>query len=81
MRNIKVLGSGCAKCQATVALIDDVAAQMDVEIKVHKVENPEEIMAYGVMSTPAVIVANKLVHKGSVPSRELVESWLKVFNL
>jgi len=81
MRNIKVLGSGCANCQATVALIDKVATALNVEIKIHKVEDIEEIMAYGVMSTPAVIIDKKLVHKGSVPKRDAVESWLKVIKL
>jgi len=41
------------------------------------VEDAAQIMAYGVMSTPAVIIDKKLVHKGSVPTREEVETWLK----
>ncbi|HEY5715884.1 MAG TPA: thioredoxin family protein [Psychromonas sp.] len=77
MKNIKVLGTGCAKCEATVALIENVAEALKVEIKIYKVEDPAQIMAYGVMSTPAVIIDKKLLHKGSVPAREEVEQWLK----
>jgi len=77
MKNTKVLGTGCAKCKATVALIESVAKALKVEIKICKVEDAAQIMAYGVMSTPAVIIDKKLVHKGSVPTREEVETWLK----
>ncbi|MGB5447167.1 MAG: thioredoxin family protein [Psychromonas sp.] len=77
MKNIKVLGTGCAKCKATVSLIEEVALALEVEIKIYKVEDPAQIMAYGVMSTPAVIIDKKLVHKGTIPAREEVEQWLK----
>ena len=77
MKNIKVLGTGCAKCKATAELIEHVAQALNIEIKIYKVEDPAQIMAYGVMSTPAVIIDKKLVHKGSVPARAEVEQWLK----
>ena len=77
MKNIKVLGTGCAKCKATVSLIEEVALALKVEVKIYKVEDPTQIMAYGVMSTPAVIIDKKLLHKGSIPTREEVENWLQ----
>ncbi|HEY5716352.1 MAG TPA: thioredoxin family protein [Psychromonas sp.] len=77
MKNIKVLGTGCAKCKNTVTLISQVAEQLGVQIKLQKVEDLPQIMAYGVMSTPAVVVDEQVVHKGSMPSREQIESWLK----
>ena len=77
MKNIKILGTGCAKCKATAKLIENVAQVLKVEIKIHKVEDPAQIMAYGIMSTPAVIIDKELMHKGSIPLREEIEAWLK----
>ena len=51
--DIKVLGTGCANCKATVALIDQIAQAKGVEVKLTKVEELRDIMGYGVMSTPA----------------------------
>ena len=77
MKNIKVLGTGCAKCKNTLELIKQVAQQESVLINVEKVEDLPQIMAYGVMSTPAVVVDEQVVHKGSVPTKEQIETWIK----
>ncbi|MFT6984268.1 MAG: small redox-active disulfide protein 2 [Psychromonas sp.] len=77
MKNIKVLGTGCAKCKNTITLINQVAEQLGVQINLEKIEDLPQIMAYGVMSTPAVVVNEQVVHKGSMPSREQIESWIK----
>ena len=77
MKNIKVLGTGCAKCKSTVELINNVASQANTEIMLEKVEELPQIMAYGVMSTPAVVVNDVVVHKGGIPSREQIESWIR----
>lgn len=74
--DIKVLGTGCANCRNTVHLIEQVAAAKGVPIELSKVEELREIMSYGVMSTPGVVIAGKVVHAGGVPSREKVERWL-----
>ncbi|MBL4608815.1 MAG: thioredoxin family protein [Pseudomonadales bacterium] len=76
MKNIKVLGSGCAKCKKTVALIKKVASDKAIEINLEKVEDPSQIMAYKVMSTPAVVVDGNIVHKGGIPNRQQIEQWL-----
>ncbi|MEX0951535.1 MAG: thioredoxin family protein [Gammaproteobacteria bacterium] len=77
MKNIKVLGTGCAKCKSTIALITQVANAAGIEIKLEKVEDPAQIMTYDVMSTPAIIVNEKIVHKGGIPAREQIENWIK----
>ena len=74
--DIKVLGTGCTNCKNTVALIDQVAQAKGVAVTLQKVEELREIMAYGVMSTPGVVIDGKVVHAGGVPSRDKVESWL-----
>lgn len=77
MKTIKVLGSGCAKCTKTAEAIQHIADELNVKVTVKKETNMEAIMAYGVMSTPAVVVDEKLVHSGSIPHRTDIETWLK----
>ncbi|UTW12072.1 thioredoxin family protein [Marinobacterium rhizophilum] len=76
MKTFKVLGSGCSKCQKTAAFIEQVAADMGVEVQVAKETDPAVIMQYGVMSTPAVVADETLVHSGSIPLRGAIEGWL-----
>jgi len=76
MKHIKVLGTGCANCKATVKLIEEIARARDVAIQLEKVENIADIMAYGVMSTPGVVIDGSVVHAGGVPDRRKVEGWL-----
>lgn len=74
--DIKVLGTGCAKCKSTIALIEQVAQDKGAAVTLSKVEELREIVGYGVMSTPGVVINGKVVHAGGVPSREKIEQWL-----
>ena len=74
--DIKVLGTGCAKCKTTVALIEEIAKEKGVSISLSKVAELRQIAAFGVMSTPGVVLDGKVVHAGGVPSRSKVEQWL-----
>ena len=76
MKNIKVLGSGCANCKTTLKLIDEAAKNTGIEIELEKVEDIADIMSYGVMSTPGVVIDGKVVHAGGIPDRKTVDSWL-----
>ena len=76
MKQIKVLGTGCANCKATVKLIEDAARAKSIAVNLEKVENIADIMAYGVMSTPGVVIDGKVVHAGGVPNKSAVEGWL-----
>jgi len=76
MKIVKVLGTGCANCKNTVKLIDEVATAKGIELQLEKVEQIQDIMTYGVMSTPGVVIDGKVVHAGGVPSRGAVEAWL-----
>jgi len=75
MKNVKILGTGCANCQTTYKLVDEVAKSRGVEIQLEKIEDLKAIMAQGVMSTPGVVIDGKVVHAGGVPSRAKVEGW------
>ena len=73
--DIKVLGTGCTNCKNTIDLIDQVAKARGVAVKLEKVEELRDIMGYGVMRTPGVVINGKVVHAGGVPSREKIEQW------
>lgn len=77
MKTFKVLGSGCSKCKSTVQLIEAAAKDQAQEVNIEKIEDPAQIMAYGVMSTPAVIMNEVLVHKGGVPNKDEITNWLQ----
>lgn len=74
--DIKVLGTGCANCKNTIALIEQVAKAKGVNVTLSKVEELRDIVGYGVMSTPGVVIDGQVVHAGGVPSRAKVEQWL-----
>ncbi|GAB4177005.1 MAG: thioredoxin family protein [Rhodocyclaceae bacterium] len=76
MKDIKVLGTGCANCKTTLRLIEEAAAAKGVAVRLEKVEELKDIMSYGVMSTPGVVVDGKVVHAGGLPSREKIDAWL-----
>lgn len=76
MKNIKVLGSGCKNCETTANLIQIAAQQAGVEIELEKVTDIAEIMAFGVMSTPGVVVDGKVVHAGGLPGPDLIRQWI-----
>ena len=68
--DIKVLGTGCANCKNTIALIEQVATAKGVPVTLSKVEELRDIMGYGVMSTPGVVIDGKVVH---VPYTDLLK--------
>ena len=75
MKEIKVLGTGCANCKATVKLIEEVVREKHTEITLEKVEDIQKIMAFNVMSTPAVVIDGQVVHAVGIPARSKIESW------
>ena len=75
MKEIKILGTGCQKCQAAFQVVEEVAKAKGFSGSIEKVEDIAEIISYGVMSTPAVVIDNQVAFVGGVPSKEQVESW------
>ena len=75
MSNVKVLGVGCSNCKATVKLIEAVAQAKGTPVTVEKVEDMQEIMQYGIMATPGVVIDGRVVHAGGIPARAKVEGW------
>ncbi|GAB4519255.1 MAG: hypothetical protein Tsb004_30240 [Allomuricauda sp.] len=77
MKTIKVLGTGCPKCQNLTRVVKDVVDVNQIEASIEKVEDIVDIMKYNVMMTPALVVDEEIVAKGRIPSKEEVLAWLK----
>lgn len=73
---IKILGSGCANCKNLEAVAREAASQANVEAEFIKVTNMKEIMAYDVMSTPALVINDKVVSRGRIPATADVLKWV-----
>lgn len=65
---IKVLGTGCKNCKKTEENTKEALAELGIEATVEKVERMEDIIAYGVMKTPALVIDEKVVVMGRIPS-------------
>lgn len=76
MKNIKVLGTGCAKCKQMENTVRAVVASMGIEATVEKVEDIEKIMEYNVMITPVLVIDEKVTIKGRVPTEQEVKALL-----
>ncbi|WP_456423498.1 thioredoxin family protein [Lutibacter sp.] len=68
MKIVKVLGTGCSSCKRTEEILNAVIEQLNLDFKVQKIEDIQEIMNYNVMSTPAIVIDDVVVLKGGVPS-------------
>jgi small redox-active disulfide protein 2 len=77
MLTIKVLGSGCANCKKLEAVTRQVIDQMGVQADVIKVTEYPDIMAYSVMSTPGLVINEKVVSTGRIPSTAEITTWLE----
>jgi small redox-active disulfide protein 2 len=75
MLTIKVLGSGCANCKKLEAVTRQVVEQMGIQAEVIKVTEYPDIMAYDVMSTPGLVVNEKVVSTGRIPSPAEISVW------
>ena len=73
---IKILGTGCTKCKALEKATINALAKLDIAANVSKVEDIMQIMNYGIISTPALVIDEKVVIKGRVPSKEEIKKLL-----
>jgi small redox-active disulfide protein 2 len=75
--NIKILGTGCKNCKKLEANTREALSELGIEATVEKVENMEEIMAYGIMSTPALVVDEQVKFSGKTPSVKELKKYLQ----
>lgn len=76
MKKIEVFGTGCKKCITTEEMIKNKAHAMGAKIDLQHIYDPVEMASRGIMSTPAVMVDGKLVHKGGLPNDAEIEEWI-----
>ena len=76
MLTIKILGSGCANCKRLEQIARKVVSDMGIEAEIIKVTNYADIMAYNVLSTPGLVINEKVVSTGRIPAPAEVSSWL-----
>lgn len=76
MKDIKVLGPGCKRCQQTEDMVKNEASRLGIDVKVEKVTDYAEIAGYGIVSTPGIVIDGRVVHAGGLPKPEDLEQWL-----
>jgi small redox-active disulfide protein 2 len=76
---IKILGTGCAKCKTLEKLTSEVVEKNGIQATITKVEDISEIMKYHIMSTPALVVNGKVEIKGRVPSADEINQVLSKY--
>ena len=75
--NIKILGSGCSNCKKLYSMAEDAAKELNITADLEKIEGLKEIVGYGVMKTPALVVDEKVKLMGRVPAYKEVLQILK----
>lgn len=76
MVSIKILGTGCKKCQALEAKVRDLVNKNNINAKVEKVTDIEEMMRYGIMMTPGLVINEQVKSYGIIPKDEQILDWL-----
>lgn len=76
MKKIQILGTGCPKCKKLAEVADTAAKTLDLDYEIEKVTDIAEIMGYGVMITPALVVDGQVKVAGKVPSVDEVKKML-----
>lgn len=76
MLTIKVLGPGCANCQRVEAITRQAVNRMGMEARIEKVTNRAEFAAYHLLATPGLVINEKVVSAGRIPSEAEVTTWL-----
>jgi len=74
--NIKILGTGCSKCVTLENKVRDLVKQNSIEAEVQKVSELQDIMKYGIMMTPGLVINEKVVSFGSVPKDNQILQWI-----
>jgi small redox-active disulfide protein 2 len=72
---IKILGTGCAKCQSMTGVVQDVVSENNIDATIEKVEDMMEIIKFNVLTTPALVIDDVIIIKGRVPSKNEVTGY------
>lgn len=73
---LEILGTGCPKCKKLMALVTETTAALGITAEIVKVDQINDIMSYGVMITPALVVDGTVVVAGRIPSKDELKKWI-----
>ena len=76
MRKVKILGSGCANCKKLEAVAREAASAAGIEAEFVRVTDLKDIMAYDILSTPGLVIDDRLVSSGRIPTKTEIQGWL-----
>lgn len=76
MKDVKILGPGCKRCQTTADMVRAEADRLGVAIALEKVTDYAAIAGYGIAATPGIVVDGRVVHAGGLPKSEDIAGWL-----
>lgn len=76
MKDVKVLGPGCKRCNTTAEMVQAEANKLGVPVTIEKVTDYAAIAGYGIASTPGIVIDGKVVHAGGLPKSEDLVRWL-----
>lgn len=76
MKDVRILGPGCARCETTAQMVRDAATKLGFDVSVTKVTDYADIASYGIASTPGIVIDGKVVHAGGLPKAEDLAAWL-----
>ncbi len=77
MKSIKVLGPGCANCKKLETMAREAATSAGIDAEITKVTDMKAIMAYDILSTPGLVIDEKLVSSGRIPTQAEIRKWLE----
>jgi len=75
--NIKILGTGCPKCKTLERLTTEVVNENGFDAEIQKVEDIVQIMGYGILATPGLVINEKVQVSGRVPSKEEIKKLIE----
>ncbi len=76
MLTIKILGGGCANCKRLESQTRKVVERLNMEVEIIKVTDHSQIMEYPILSTPGLVINEKVMSSGRIPSETEIEGWL-----
>lgn len=73
---IKILGTGCAKCEKLTELANQAVRELHIDAQIEKIKELNKIMEYGAMMTPGLVINDEVKSAGKLPSVEQIKTWL-----
>ena len=78
---IKILGTGCPKCKRLEQLTKEVLTEMNMTAEVEKVTSMDDIMAYDIISTPALVINEAVLSSGRIPNKKEIYEWISTLSI